>query len=497
VSSVGLADLVAIPVLGALRACPHENRVRFWCATDYSGPMSERDDAGFADATTVTVPQMAAGELPAASYVFSIVEGPEKGRSFTLDALRPSPLLIGTSEACDVRLTDRCASRRHAALEVVGRRVRIEDLQSTNGTTVDGVMIGEAFLRGAELVRIGASALRVELGSNVEAAKLPVTTGFGRVLGESLAMRRLYPLCERLAASQVPVVIEGETGTGKELLAEAIHDASPRAGRPFVVFDCTAAAPNLIESEVFGHERGAFTGSAGQHRGVFERADGGTLLIDEIGDLPLELQPKLLRAIERAEVTRVGGSRPVHVDVRILAATRRNLDMETQHGRFRDDLFHRVAVTRVELPPLRRRRGDVTLLARHFCSVAGAPSEAIPPALLARWEGYDWPGNIRELRNAVTRWIAIGDLDLPDTPATDDPTSGGHPTFPSHGDLIGQIISLDLPIAEARDKLLNAFEQRYVDHVLEVHGGNVTRAAAASGVARRHLQRLKAKFEPR
>ena len=456
--------------------------------------MTEPDDAGFADATTVAVPQLHAKDVPTTSYVLVIVEGPDQGLRFTLDSMRPSRVLLGTSAACDVRLTDRHASRRHAAMEIAARHVRLADLDSTNGTFVDGVMIGEAYLRGGEVIRLGASALRVEQGPNLAAIALPEQTAFGDVLGSSVVMRRLYPLCERLAAADVPVVLEGETGTGKEHLAEALHASSARAQGPFVVFDCTAAAPSLVESELFGHERGAFTGSVGMRKGVFERAHGGTLLIDEIGDLPLELQPKLLRAIERAEITRVGGQRPMKVDVRILAATRRNLDRETQQGRFRDDLFHRIAVTRIELPPLRRRQGDVSLLAKHFCAIAGAPPEALPPTLLARWESFDWPGNVRELRNAVARWLAIGDLDL--TIESIGEASPGRAAFPSHGDVIGQIVSLDLPIAEARQKLIDAFERRYVEHVLEVHGGNVTRAAAASGVARRHLQRIKAKYDP-
>ncbi len=456
--------------------------------------MTEHDDQGFSDDSTAAVPHLHAQTLPTASYVICVVEGPEQGNQVTLDAARPSRMLVGTSAACDLRLTDRHASRRHASLELAGRHIRIADLHSTNGTFVDGVLIGEAFLRGGEIIRLGGSALRIDPGPSLPASALPSAVTFGRVLGASVAMRRLYPLCERLAAADVPVVLEGETGTGKEHLAEALHEASGLASGPFVVFDCTAAAPNLVESELFGHERGAFTGSVGTRQGVFERAHGGTLLIDEIGDLPFDLQPKLLRAIERAEVTRVGGQRPLQVDVRILAATRRNLDLETQHGRFRDDLFHRIAVTRIELPPLRRREGDITLLARHFCALAGAPPGVLPAALLTRWESYDWPGNVRELRNAVARWLAIGDLDAGSAPSHDE-APGGRAAFPSHGDVIGQVVSSDLPLAEARQKVLDDFERRYVEHVLEVHGGNVTRAAAAAGVARRHLQRIKSRYD--
>ncbi|MGH7270919.1 MAG: sigma 54-interacting transcriptional regulator, partial [Polyangiaceae bacterium] len=190
--------------------------------------------------------------------------------------------------------------------------------------------------------------------------------GFGRMLGRSAEMRRLYPLCARLAQSEVSVVIEGETGTGKEVLAEALHEASLRAAGPFVVFDCAAVAPSLLESALFGHERGAFTGALAQRIGIFEQAHGGTLFIDEIGELDALLQPKLLRAIERGEVQRVGSSRWEKVDVRILAATRRNLDREVHAGRFRDDLFFRLAVVRIELPPLRERHGDVAVLSAHF-----------------------------------------------------------------------------------------------------------------------------------
>ena len=384
-------------------------------------------------------------------------------------------------------------------MELVGRRIRIRDHDSTNGTFVDGVAIVDAYLRGGEVVRMGSTALRVDETGPYREVTLPTVVQFGRVIGASVAMRRLYPLCARLAKADVPVVIEGETGTGKEQLAEALHEEGARSGGPFVVFDCTAVAPNLIESELFGHEKGAFTGSTGTRRGVFERADGGTLLIDEIGDLPLALQPKLLRAIERSEVTRVGGERPIRVNVRVLAATRRDLDHEVQLGRFRDDLFHRIAVTRIELPPLRDRAGDVRLLASYFCTQLHADADSIPPDLMRRWEDYAWPGNVRELRNAVMRRVALGDL-ADDAPSSEDAPSVARDLAlgaRASGDPIAQVIAMDLPLAEARQKIVDEFEARYVEQLLANHGGNVTRAAAAAGVARRHLQRLKARFESR
>jgi DNA-binding NtrC family response regulator len=299
-------------------------------------------------------------------------------------------------------------------------------------------------------------------------------------------MRRLYPLAQKLANARVPVVIEGETGTGKEALAESIHEEGPLAHAPFIVFDCTAVPANLVESELFGHERGAFTGAVSARKGLFEQANGGTLLIDEIGDLDLSLQPKLLRAIERNEIRRVGGNATLKVDIRILAATRRDLDREVQEGRFRDDLFHRLAVSRIELPPLRERTGDVRFLATHFWTALGGMG-APPKPLLERWEQHTWPGNVRELRNAVARTLALGD----DAAL---PRSGGAP--PPNVDFIDAVLAESLSLHATRERVNLELERRYVERVLATHGGNVSRAAAATGMARRHFQRLKAKSRP-
>jgi DNA-binding NtrC family response regulator len=465
-------------------------------------------DDPFPDQPTVARPASEV-ERQGHGFVLTAVEGPDMGRRFDIEASHPSRVLIGKSEVCDVRLADPAVSRRHAAVEVVGHRLRIRDLGSTNGTAVDGVAVVEAYLLGGEIVRLGSTALSVDRGEARPHAAPPVTDRFGSTLGASEAMRRLYPLCERLTASDVPVIIEGETGVGKEQLAESLHRRGQRSSGPFVVFDCTAVAPNLIESELFGHERGAFTGSVANHKGVFERAHGGTLLIDEVGDMPPDLQPKLLRAIERLEVTRVGGQAPIRVDVRVIAATRRDLDREVQLGRFRDDLFHRLAVARIELPPLRERHGDIELLARQFLAEFGSHPQALPRELLRSWEDYGWPGNVRELRNAVARRLALGDLSelgrgaaTPNGAAPDDadipppPSVGGSAAVhavAARGDPIAAVLALDLPLADARQRILSEFEQRYVDQLLEQHAGNVTRAAAAAGVTRRQLQRLKAR----
>jgi two-component system, NtrC family, response regulator HydG len=420
----------------------------------------------------------------ATSFTVTVVDGPDRGQRIALEAA----LLVGQSPTCALRLTDRLVSRRHLSLEPSGARVRVADLGSTNGTFVEGVAITDAWVRGGEVIRLGASALSLQAAATAAPAP-PVgrATRFGKLLGSSLEMRRLHPLAARLAQATLPVLVEGETGTGKEVLAEALHEASPRAGGPWVVFDCTAVPPSLIESELFGHERGAFTGAVAARKGLFERAHGGTLLIDEIGDLALPLQAKLLRAIERGEVRRVGSDEAVKVDVRIVAATRRNLDHEVQEGRFRDDLFHRLVVGRIELPPLRRRRGDVAVLARHFWTELGGSARTLSSELVARWEDYSWPGNVRELRNAVARQLALGDArpGARGTGAVEEP--------PAASQIVSEVLDMRLPLPMARLRLVEAFEQLYIEQVLREHDGNVARAAEAAGVAKRYFQLLRSR----
>jgi len=454
------------------------------------------------DLLATVVQQRDASEAPSeVVFVLTITEGPERGRTFRLDETTPTRTLIGTSPACEIRLTDREVSRRHAGLERVGSALKVSDLSSTNGTWVDRVKVFEAELQGGEFLRVGSTMFQVDVEHAGREAQLPSVVAFGRVVGASREMRRLYPLVARLAQTSVPVVIEGETGTGKEALAESIHEMGPRANGPFVVFDCTAVPPSLVEAELFGHERGAFTGALQGRKGVFEQAHGGTLLIDEVGDLDLSLQPKLLRAIERFEVRRIGGDRWLRVDVRVLAATRRDLDREVQAGRFRDDLFHRLAVARIELPALRNRIGDVAVLAAHFWREMGGDPRALSTALLQRWEDYDWPGNVRELKNTIARQLALGDLaDVrPERPASVRPpplpvSSGGlGAAVGAGGDAIDAFVEMGLPFPQARDRILDEFEQRFVARVLAQHGGDVAKAAAASGIGRRYFQKLKAR----
>ncbi len=447
-------------------------------------------------------------------FAFTVVDGPDRGAQLILDGTAPSRVYVGKSPVCQLRLTDSKVSRRHLALDVIDQAVRINDLGSTNGSWVNGLSIVDAFVRGGEVVQVGDTQIRVD---HMMPTTAPVSTetAFGMVVGASAEMRRIYPLCMRLAGADVPLVIEGETGTGKEALAESLHQMSGRAQGPFVVFDCTAVPPSLLESALFGHERGAFTGATATMKGVFEQAHGGTLLIDEIGDLDIMLQSKLLRAIERYEVRRVGGDRWIKVDVRVMAATRRDLDKEIQAGRFRDDLFYRLAVARIELPPLRERRGDVAVLAQYFWKRLGGGETPIPHDLLLRFEDYAWPGNVRELRNAIARRLALGDLAIepfqraggqrtvgPDgNRASQAPplsSAGGAASITTGsegvGDVVDQVLELGLPLSQSRDLVVEDFEKRFIDRMLSVHGGDATRAAQASGIARRYFQLLRTRL---
>ncbi len=437
----------------------------------------------------------------ASVYRLLVIDGPESGLELQVDGSEPSRVLVGQGPACALRLADPLVSRRHAALDARPDGLRVTDLSSTNGTTVNGVAVFDALLKGGELLRIGGTTIKVDVVGESAPGSVSSAMRFGRTIGGSVEMRRLYPLCERLAASMMPLLIEGETGTGKEMLAEALHECGPRASGPFVVFDCTAVPSNLLESTLFGHERGAFTGAVGVRKGVFEQAHGGTLLIDEIGELELGLQAKLLRAIERSEVQRVGGTGFLRCDVRVLCATRRDLDREIAAGRFRDDLFFRITVARVELPPLRQRHGDIELLVRHFWRALGGADAAVPSELLRRAEDYPWPGNVRELHNAVVRWRALGELGLDTARAASvsPPGAGSSPPAapmpsgaPAH-DVLEAVLTLDLPFPESRQRVVDEFERRYVERVLARHGGSVVRAAEASGIARRYFQIIRAR----
>lgn len=424
---------------------------------------------------TVRAPKRALTVAKEPAFVLRVTQGPDAGASFVLEGTQAPRVLLGTSPTCDLRLTDRRVSRRHLCLELGGGVVRLTDLSSTNGTTVRGVLVREAFLRGGETLEIGDSVISVSVDADAAKPFLSEETGFGRLVGHSVAMRRLYPAMAKLAASDMPVVIEGETGTGKELLAECLHEAGPRAEGPFVVFDCAAARP----------ERGD-----GPLRAALLEATSGTLVLDEIAELDPALQPTLLRAIDRGEIARDGGS-VERLDVRFLATTRRDLDREAEAGRLRDDLYFRLAVARIELPPLRRRPEDVRVLALHFWERLGGASEGMPASALARLEAYRYPGNVRELMNAVSRIVTLGERE-PDAAAAAPPHGAPHEASAGH-DFLDLVIADGLPLTRARERVVEEFERRYVEAAFEQNGRNVTKAAAASGIARRYFRALRAR----
>ncbi|MEM9190812.1 MAG: sigma 54-interacting transcriptional regulator [Myxococcota bacterium] len=409
----------------------------------------------------------------------TVLEGPDRGKEVVA---RRGVVRIGSAEDNDLVLRDSAVSRRHLEVRLRGTDAFVRDLGSTNGTQVYGVRVVEALLSAASLIRVGDSAIRATPVEDPVNVPLSNRDHFGRLLGKSQALRQAFAILERAAPSEATVLITGETGTGKELAAEGIHGHSPRSDGPFVAIDCGAIAASLMESELFGHVRGAFTGAVGDRKGVFEEANGGTVFLDEIGELPLELQPKLLRVLENREVRRVGASQPRPVDVRVVAATNRDLATEVNRGTFREDLYFRLAVVEVSLPPLRARLDDIPLLVRHFVE-RFAPGSPPPSAdLVKAMAARPWPGNVRELRNAVERALAMA--------GAPDPTRSAPVTAPA-SDLEQKRQALHaMPIKEAVELWTEDFERSYLEHVLRLSGGSVSGAARLAQVNRRYIQRM-------
>ncbi|MFO0674876.1 MAG: sigma-54-dependent Fis family transcriptional regulator [Polyangiaceae bacterium] len=309
--------------------------------------MSSDDD--FPDDATT---RLAQPKARSEAVTLVVVDGPSRGKRATV---KKGVAKIGSSEACDLALDDRAVSRLHFEIALGARALKLRDLGSTNGTWVKGLRIVEAEIPAGTMVELGGSAVRIERDG--DALPMPLASAresFGALLGKSVAMRQVYAVLERVAPSDATVLLRGETGTGKEVAARSIHDASPRKTGPFVAVDCGAIPENLFESELFGHAKGAFTGANADRPGVFEEASGGTLFLDEIGELPASLQPKLLRALETRTVRRVGTNVERPVDVRVVAATNRPLEQAVNEGTFREDLYYRLCVVEVALPPAPR-----------------------------------------------------------------------------------------------------------------------------------------------
>ena len=392
-------------------------------------------------------------------------------------------IVIGADAKADLVLDDPATSKFHCELRFEGGGCFVRDLGSRNGTTVDRVPILDAPLRDGALLGCGRVQLRFELGAHQRELTLSPRDRFGRLRGASVAMRAVYALLETAAPAPTTVLVQGESGTGKDLAAESLHAESPRCDGPFIVVDCGAIPPALLESELFGHEAGAFTGATSARAGAFELASGGTIVLDEIGELALDLQPKLLRVLDRHEIQRVGSSQRIAVDVRVVASTNRDLKAEVNAKRFRSDLYFRLAVLVVRMPPLRERMTDIPLLVAailddigdHDSDMARAfASGAMLPELLR----HAWPGNVRELRNYVEACIVRQDL-APDRVA---PPASAEPPID-----VGQ------PLRVVRDAWIRHVERRYLEQLLLVHGGNVSAAARAAGIDRVHLHRLLAR----
>jgi transcriptional regulator with PAS, ATPase and Fis domain len=419
-------------------------------------------------------------EIP--SVVLEVTAGPDRGARAALDR---GSARVGTAEGSTLRLGDPTVSRVHCQLTVGTGSMRLVDTGSTNGTFVDGRRVYDVEIGPGTVVCVGGSAFSVEVAGGRTIVELSQRTSFGEVHGSSVEMRRIYALLEKAAASDATVLVTGETGTGKELVAQALHDESARRAGPFVTIDCGAIPENLIESELFGHVRGAFSGAIADRKGVFEEADGGTVFFDEIGELPVSMQPKLLRALESRQIRRVGSNQARRVDVRVIAATNRSLARSVNAGTFREDLYYRLAVIEVELPPLRARRQDIPALASHFVERFTGRAEQVPPALLSGLLVRDWPGNVRELRNFIERCISLGWQNA--TAPRAAPPVGELPAG------LSAVVPVHLPLKEARLAWGEQFESIYVRAMLEKTGGNVTRAAELAGVSRRLLQRTMAR----
>jgi len=414
-------------------------------------------------------------------YRLRAIAGPDAGKTA---ALGDDHVTIGSADNNGVPIADRSVSRYHARLEVRDDGVLLRDLGSTNGTFVDGLRIESAYLPDSARIRIGDTELEFELTQEIETLPLSEQSAFGSMIGHSVAMRRVFATLERIVHSDATVLIEGESGTGKEMVAEALHESSPRADHPFVIVDCGALPSGLIESELFGHEKGAFTGAVSSRAGAFELAHGGTVFLDEIGELDPALQPRLLRALDRRRIKRVGGGGYVDVDVRVIAATNRDLEQMVARGEFREDLFYRLAVVRVDLPPLRERVEDIEPLARHFIDRfrqqhGGAPSFELTRDAARALAARPWRGNVRELRNFVERAVVLASPDLlaAETDGRAPPDDG--PAVPT-----------ELPYADARERWVGHFEREYVKAALARTGGNVARAARDCNVDRAYLFRL-------
>ncbi len=408
-----------------------------------------------------------------------VIEGPDQGRAVRIEA---APLIVGTGADSSLVLRDDRVSERHLSLKADAGRFTVVDLESTNGTLYEGsrvrmvtVPVGATFKVGRSFLRILPirAAMEVEPSSRRE---------FGDLVGESLALREVFALLELAARSDVTVLLEGETGTGKELAARGLHEEGPRRKGPFVAVDCGALPENLLESELFGHVRGAFTGASAERKGAFARADGGTIFLDELAAISPAVQARLLRVVEERRFLPVGSDRERSVDVRIVGAAREDLEAKVAEGSFRPDLYYRLSVVRVVIPPLRLRREDIAPIVSRLLARRGIAPGPIQGTNYHQLYTHDWPGNVRQLRNVIERAIALSpgaqsfaELRL----ALAEPAASGE-----------LLVRTDLHYTEAKEVVLHAFERRYLREIFERAGRNISAASRESGLDRKHLRTL-------
>ena len=404
--------------------------------------------------------------------------------------LADTPCVIGSAAPSDILVSDPAVSRTHLSLRLVPQGVAVEDLGSRNGTWYLGQRVERMTLAPGSVLEVGRATLALDPDQESLAEGLPYEgTEYSGMVGRSHAMRRVFRTLQRLEGSLVNVLVQGESGVGKELVARALHDRSSVSAGPFVAVNCGAFARELIASELFGHVKGAFTGALAARKGAFELAHGGTLFLDEIGELPLDVQPMLLRTLEAFEVRPVGADAVRKVRVRVVAATNRDLVAETAAGRFREDLYYRLAVVKLAVPPLRERVEDLDVLAHRFAEDVGV---ALDEAVLARLRAQAFPGNARELRNVVYAFAAIGAL------------PEGHSGFAGVGRpegspaalevLLEQLVDPQRPYADQKEALVDRFTEIYLRSLMRHTAGNQSAAARLAGLDRTYLGRLLQKF---
>jgi DNA-binding NtrC family response regulator len=410
-------------------------------------------------------------------------------------SIGPEPIVIGRDPACGFVVPESGVSSVHAELVATPNGVRLRDLGSKNGTWVGDLRVAEAYLTTSTTFWVARTQLRFE-ASRPQRVDLPEIDHFGPLYGTSAVMRDLFRRLQKGAQTDLTVLIQGETGTGKELVAQAVHGASKRKNGPFIVVDCGSIAPTLAEATLFGHEKGAFTGATTARESPFVEADGGTIFLDELGELPLDVQPKLLRALAERRVKRVGSNTYKEFDARVIAATRRDLEAAVNQGTFRSDLYFRFAQVRAYVPPLRQRLEDIPGLIRTFLDQLGAKNawRRVTRSTLDRLLRYDWPGNVRELRNAVSVALALAEEGEP----LDIAAAVGLKAAKPKGKIID--VTAVRSYHDAKREALHQFERAYFAQLVEATNGNIAEISRRTGLQRTHVRkylRLHGLREPR